>query len=381
MDDTAKSSDPLGIIYEAATDYRKWPMVLATLTKHLGSGSAALYFIDSKNHNITFLATAGIEKETIEHLRDSYKTSQIFERLISRSPVGEIFSANEMGISKGWARDPLFAQVFKPAHLNHFFSEILIRDDLFTALITFHGAEGAAPFNDRQLGSYGLLSPHIKRAVSMLRQFNALESQRQGMSDLLQRLPLGVILLNRDGQVIETNKRAEKMLNEGEGFQINRSRHLKTDRSKSSNALKTSIANAIGDPKNPEHRVTDALSIESSSGRTLNLLVAPLRRPPAIIANRSPSAVVFIGDPGGDSGSSIATLRKLHGLTRSEARLAEALAKGKKIKEISVEFGVSVSTLRSQLHSAFSKTGENNQSGLVRLVLSGPASYENQDAN
>jgi len=379
LDNTAQELDPIGLIYDAATDYRKWPKVLAMLTKHLGTGSATLYFIDSKSRSISFLATAGIEKETVEHLRDSYRNSQIFERLISRSPVGEIHVANKLGESRGWGRDPLFAEVLKPAHLNHFFSEILVRDEIFTALITIHGAEDAEPFNEEQLAKYEALSRHLIRAVSMQRQFSALESQRHGMSDLLQRLPLGVVLLNRDGHVIETNKRAEKILGEGEGFSIDKSKRLRTDRSASTNALQTSIKNAIGDLKEPDRRATDALPIETSSGRVLNLLVAPLRRPPTVMAGRSPSAVVFIGDPGGESVSSMSTLRKLYGLTRSEARLAEAVAKGKKVKEISIDFGVSVSTLRSQLHSTFSKTGAKNQSGLVRLVLSGPATYEDNE--
>ena len=85
------------------------------------------------------------------------------------------------------------------------------------------------------------------------------------------------------------------------------------------------------------------------------------------------AAIVFISDPAQQQTISPEILSILYGLTRAEARLAQELAMGKTLDEISDIYHVSKHTLRTQLKSIFSKTGLKRQSDLVRLILGGPA--------
>jgi DNA-binding CsgD family transcriptional regulator len=66
-------------------------------------------------------------------------------------------------------------------------------------------------------------------------------------------------------------------------------------------------------------------------------------------------------------------LAALFRLSRAEARLAIGLLKGLSVAECAQESGVGVATIRSQLHSIFSKTGVRRQAQLVALLSRVPA--------
>jgi DNA-binding CsgD family transcriptional regulator len=62
-------------------------------------------------------------------------------------------------------------------------------------------------------------------------------------------------------------------------------------------------------------------------------------------------------------------LARIFGLTKSEVRLAEALASGDTTRGYSEAHGLSINTVYSHLKSLLSKTGVNRQAELVRLIL------------
>jgi DNA-binding CsgD family transcriptional regulator len=63
-------------------------------------------------------------------------------------------------------------------------------------------------------------------------------------------------------------------------------------------------------------------------------------------------------------------LRRLYGLTSGEAEVAQRLARGVSVKQVSDELSVSYQTVRTHLQHAFDKTDTHRQAELVRLVLS-----------
>ena len=66
-------------------------------------------------------------------------------------------------------------------------------------------------------------------------------------------------------------------------------------------------------------------------------------------------------------------LAALFRLSRAEARLSIGLLKGLSAAECAEQSGVGVATIRSQLHSIFSKTGVRRQAQLVALLSRIPA--------
>ena len=65
-------------------------------------------------------------------------------------------------------------------------------------------------------------------------------------------------------------------------------------------------------------------------------------------------------------------MAEFFGLSPAESRLAVALLAGKKLSEIAMEFGVQITTLRTQLSSILRKTGVTRQIDLIRLLSNIP---------
>jgi DNA-binding CsgD family transcriptional regulator len=84
-----------------------------------------------------------------------------------------------------------------------------------------------------------------------------------------------------------------------------------------------------------------------------------------------PLAMIVLADPDERSPSE-RELTEFFGLSPAESRLAAALLAGKKLREVALDSGVQITTLRTQLSSVLRKTGTTRQVDLIRLLLSVP---------
>jgi DNA-binding CsgD family transcriptional regulator len=81
------------------------------------------------------------------------------------------------------------------------------------------------------------------------------------------------------------------------------------------------------------------------------------------------NAILVIVDPDANREVRSDFLARAYRLTPAELRLANALAKGSDVKEISELFSISLHTARTQLKSLMAKTGTSRQSDLIALLI------------
>jgi DNA-binding CsgD family transcriptional regulator len=84
-----------------------------------------------------------------------------------------------------------------------------------------------------------------------------------------------------------------------------------------------------------------------------------------------PLAMIVLTDPD-ECSPSDRDLAEFFGLSPAESRLAVALLAGKKLSVVAMEFGVQITTLRTQLSSILRKTGVKRQVDLIRLLSNVP---------
>jgi DNA-binding CsgD family transcriptional regulator len=94
------------------------------------------------------------------------------------------------------------------------------------------------------------------------------------------------------------------------------------------------------------------------------------------------TAVAFINDPFQTRRPTKEVLHMVYGLTPAECRVALLLSDGRAPQEIAKMVGVTQNTVRSQIKSIFSKTGDGRQGELIQLLLrhSEPAIHPQQIA-
>lgn len=232
------------------------------------------------------------------------------------------------------------------------------------------------PFGDlRRIGdSLALALERHQRHRATMARIDQLEAHRETLADLLDRLPMGVLLINGAGKVLMANGVGAAILAQRDGLSTNHRGQL------AAGELRGVIARASrvgGDGA----RVGGAATLRRPSGAApLSLLVLPLADPARDVGEDQPAAALFVSDPDRRPGTAEELLCRLYGLTPTEARIAAILMQGRSAEDAASELAISINTARTHLKHLFSKTCTTRQGDLISLLLSGPALLRMDDS-
>jgi DNA-binding CsgD family transcriptional regulator len=222
---------------------------------------------------------------------------------------------------------------------------------------------------DRRL--VGLIAPHIARASQIHHQMAAVSTQKHWAWSALDRLRVGVILLDGQGRLLHMNRVAERLTSGGNGFIVGRN-GLELPQPTETVRLRRLIADAAALAEGRRTEGGGCLRVSCKVGTTLQFQVIPLPKGfserPWNPSQADSCVAVFVSVPGA-AHLPRERVAAMYGLTRAEARLASLLADGIDLEEVAETLAVSIQTVRSQLKSIFSKTGVTRQAELVALLL------------
>ncbi len=186
---------------------------------------------------------------------------------------------------------------------------------------------------------------------------------------VLNRLPMGVIMVTAEGKVLFMNEKASGYIKTGDGLMVTADRTCVATEPSENKALSQLLIDTLS-PDTSSHNEGDfALSLSrQNKDSPLTVMVAQLGTGKA-----GKGAVMFVSDPMEPVEISTETVCRLYALTPAEARLTLGLTNGRTLDDMAEEWGVSMHTVRSQLRQIFRKTETSRQSELVKLILTGPA--------
>ena len=240
------------------------------------------------------------------------------------------------------------------------------------------------PFSDETVRLLQGCAPHLQRAMRLRVRLWARQDGREGdvlwSGRMIDRLPMGVALLDAAGRILCLNRAGQAMVDARDGLRLWQGR-LQAEQGAEARRLAHALEAAVSaGARTAAARRGEAadLRVSRPSGRAPYLLtVLPL----------SPEAAGPFGDAGGGGGDGAriraavyivdpaavapglgARLGGLFGLTPVEAALVADLLADLTPAEIGDRRGVAISTVRSQLRSIFAKTGTSRQSELMNLV-------------
>lgn len=224
-------------------------------------------------------------------------------------------------------------------------------------------------FTVRENALNDLLRSHCERAITLNRRINEAIEERNTMEELLQRLPLGMIVVDGEGRVLTYNHNIDLIMSESNGISIANG-ELKARLSKDTAKLKRMIQTIA----NGEEQESKAFNLSDPDGTTpISVLLFPfITRTNTNIA-RDNRVVILVASPELYLEITKESLMSLYNLTAAEARLVSLLVRDKNLEYIAEQFGTSKHTIRSQLKSVYEKTGTHRQAELVRQVITGPA--------
>lgn len=363
----------IAALYEAATDASLWPNALASLTGLFTPAFTSHFFV-ADGKEISF---AAVGHDYLENANAAYAAhyGHIDPRaaLIASWDTGATFTCHQLFDDDYVARSEFYQDFLIPIGGRYIVATKLMDSGTRKIITSVHRNEQQGPFEAEDCKLYARLKPHLMQAARLFDRLSALRVAQECASAALDRLPWSMLIVDRNGKILQTNASAEALLKRGDVL-------------KSKNGRLEVVA--IGQPSVLRNLIFDAASAaggracvpggsirldRSRDGSYLTLIIAPLRKATHQLSNvTSSGAIIFIADSAEQRVPPGAFLQKLYGLTPAEAAIAVAIAAGRTLDEISAMNGVTRNTVRVQTQSILSKTGVRRQAELVRLLLSIP---------
>ena len=361
----------LASLYDAMLDDTYWPATSALIDEACGSTGNALLVGEGPKDDLRVLFVGlyyrGQRREDLER-----EYLEIYHPIDERVPrfrqlpdsrlvhVTDLYTAEELKTSptyneimlRGKQQDSLNVRMDGPdgSHMTWGIGDPVASDGW------------ASP----QVAMVRALLPHIRQFVRVRQALVGAEAHNTTVAALLDNPRIGVLHLDRRGQIIAANDRARSLLRHGDGL------------SEEDGALR---ARAPGDQFRLQQLMTDALPTSGAVtvggsmrlGRSSGLPpfvvhVKPVGVPHPDYGARHVAALVLIVDPGRriDPGLVATTL----GLTPMESQVAAWLAEGKSVQDMAEATRHTRDAIYWHLKHIYKKQSISRQADLVRLVLS-----------
>ena len=211
------------------------------------------------------------------------------------------------------------------------------------------------------------MAPLLARAWRLTDAMAASERRQSWSARVLEPIATGILVVGRDGVVLQTNPAARAKLAVQNELRIEEGRLRGA-----SLALDRSLAALFAsDSQFDERRVaTESMRISRGGDGALEVLVIASPR----FADALPTAVavVLLFDPRADAEDPAVSLAARYDLSFEQAQVVGHLLRGRSIPEVATELGVPTAVISSCLGGIYQQVGTTRQVELIKLLLAGP---------
>jgi DNA-binding CsgD family transcriptional regulator len=352
-------------IFDAVLDERVAPSALQAVAGYTGSAGAAYLLVNKLTSQVSALHRWGCSTGSIPEYLTHYSKIDPFRVIQEKAPSGVLARVTERLPQSVLRNDEWYNDCVLKSGVCDILGTKLHESRSHMAIVGLYRAVGDVNPDPWDLGAVRALMPSLCNAASLHLGLIDMGYRSAIMRGRLDHDAAGVMFTDKDGRVIETNQAAERILRLADGLTI-RNGQICARRSFETAKLAEFIAKAA----NSSHPSAGCLLIGRDGGRPAYIVrIAPVTA--GLGGYDLPMAMVLVSAPD-ENRVSASELSELYGLSPAECRLAMAVAFGKRLNDLATEFGLQITTLRTQLSSILKKCEVERQSDLVRLISNIP---------
>jgi len=226
------------------------------------------------------------------------------------------------------------------------------------------------PSSDGLTASEDILQPHFSRAITINRHISKLETKNSTSNQILNRLPIGVIITDKNAENVAMNERASIVLDHRSALMSNKG-VIRTNNLQQTNELHQLI-HSYASGQHPEKGAS--LHIRGNNRSDTSIWITASDNQTANIAGHANIAIIYIASSLIQPEYDVQFIQDNFGLTTAEARLVKTLVSGcHNLNDAAKDLGLSIHTVRTQIKRIFDKTGTSNQMELVKKILTSPS--------
>lgn len=364
-------------LYSAPCAPDNWSSFLRTVVTATGSRSARMLVMD--RHAQTVLSSIkhniddGAHQQYVEH----YVNACPWRPELKEKAVGRLYSTylDFSCRQKEFYGTEFYNDWSRQLDIHHGVCGSVWQDENYTVQLLIQRTGGQGHYTAHETGLINGVVQHVRRAIRLQTQLNALQQQRQALSDACDIQAQPFAILDRRGKLLHLSGEARQLLERHPSLRYRQQQLQCTDI-----RLQQKLLTLLDDVVPADNRSPGAggmLTLTCAGHSPLRILVSPLiadHIPELLWGGRAqPLALVYFHDPTQRLELDEAMLASLFDLSEAEARVTAAVALGESPQQIAEASGHSIHTIRTQLKAAFQKTGTSRQSELVSLVLTSPA--------
>lgn len=361
----------LELAYAGTQEAVPWTRLLHELRGHLQANYVSLVLhANSLADQPLQVVFAGQERPAIVQL---YETRlQVMDPFV-HLPRNRVVTLEQLVDESQWLHSDYYLAFHQPMDLRYHLGADLGDSREPSCRLRISRPHDAVRFGAPERALCELLLPHLQAAVQLRASLDIAEVERLSYAATLDRLCVGVVLLDRQGYVLRLNQAARCILEGGDGLKLLGGRMLASP-SAQGRRLEQLISQAVEAANAQQPGLVQAMNLERPSGKgTLGLAVRAAAASEWSQPQDCPAATVIIRDPQTSALPSDAQLKRLYGLTQAEAALTLELLTGRTMEDAACRLGVSQNTARSQLRAIFAKTRVSRQADLLRILMGGVA--------
>ncbi|MBS0644404.1 MAG: helix-turn-helix transcriptional regulator [Proteobacteria bacterium] len=358
----------LDALQTAATNLDVWSDALPLLAEALGGIGGCCFACNDLTGGVEWITVQGpaatAKAEWVEH----YASSDPFLPVLMASAPATCLTLSERLSTRVLQQNEWYQDYLRPSGIGDVIGIQLHHTGPVRVMFGLHYAQAGTAPSPRETLLRRIL-PDLQNAArlgTLLRRSNLAASVGNWMLDHLQ----DAFFVTYDrGRVVAMNAAAEAMLERSNTVALRDGRLVATDPFEY-RRLSTLLAEASAPTSSPGR--VGRMLIGAADPQTRQVVtIIPLGGRLAadeseLVGIRivSPAATARVDNPGAGS-----DLARLFGLSPAEQRLAHGLMRGRTLRQLTVEFGLQMPTLRAQLRSVLAKCGVQRQVDLVQLLL------------
>lgn len=363
-------------IYDAAVDPNQWQSVLDRFAQRVNAQGCVIFEwhgtgADRSLHAPHFSSyyDPNALRTYLDRCFDLEAEDQdTFERHSLRSDGIDLVDDSVIAPSLAELKRRKNVEILQKFGLLHRAAGLLNKDNVTTARFSVQYSAKRGPPTPRERAIMDQFLPHIAKALDLGRPAQQLAHAHHSLLAAMDRLSVGVCVLDAKGRVVVSNTEFQRQLEDYSAFHMppdgTLSLHNPDDQARFA-SLKTD-ARAHG--KFGARPRKEAIAAEGDT--FLCIEVAPLEITPDLGTAPLGGCILYSMDTSQPLACNTAHLQQAYRLTDTEASLVKAIAEGLTNAQIADRRERSVATINAQVKSILAKTDCHTRTQLVRLMMS-----------
>ena len=191
---------------------RAWQELLVGLERHLSGGRAIMALLDPIAHQIDFFHAPSYEPSAIRAYVEHYGAVNPWMEVGRRLPQGSWHSGEMLVDEKAIMKTEFYNDWLKPQDLHKGGGCTILKDGGGLMVLSFLKPRRMEAVTELEVDLMRKLLPHLQRAAQLRRHFGLADLRTRWAAEALDRLSVGVALLEPPRRIVFMNLRCKRNL-------------------------------------------------------------------------------------------------------------------------------------------------------------------------